>query len=232
MKVRKTLGNRVMVKLDPENNVIKTKSGLVLNIDVSFEPEKHMVLLGEVTALPTQLTYHKSGKFMPWKTHVEIKLGDRVIMYYLAVQNCLSKERKWHVREGEETWIFITYNNIYAVIRDGKIIPINGYILVEHIEDPVWENKKKYYEEKGIDIPDLRELSKTHCTYGKVVYIGKMNELYSNKSMMDSHIVVKAGDNIIMKKVRDIPLEYEYHTKLHGGRKLFRMQRHDILAIV
>lgn len=232
MKVKRTLSNYVMVKLDPENNVIKTKSGLVLNIDISFEPEKHMVLLGEVTAIPTHLSYNKNGKYMPWKTEMEIKKGDRVIMYYLAVQNCLAKEQKRYVREGKETSIFISYNNIYAVIRDNKIIPINGYVLVEHVEDPVWINKKKHYEEKNIEIPDLRKLSKTNCTYGKIRYIGKANKEYAHKTLTDGSIDVKEGDVIIMKKVRDIPLEYEYHAKLNNGRKLFRMQRHDILAIL
>ena len=35
-----------------------------------------------------------------------------------------------------------------------------------------------------------------------------------------------------MKRIRDIPVEYEYHAKMDGGRKLYRMQRHDILAVL
>ena len=48
MKVRQTVGNNVMVKLDPENEFIKTKGGLKLFVDTSHEPEKHIVRIGRL----------------------------------------------------------------------------------------------------------------------------------------------------------------------------------------
>jgi hypothetical protein len=35
-----------------------------------------------------------------------------------------------------------------------------------------------------------------------------------------------------MKRISDIPAEYEYHAKMDGGRKLYRLQRHSIMAVV
>ena len=69
-------------------------------------------------------------------------------------------------------------------------------------------------------------------TFGKVAYIGGKVEKYNSPYKSDNHCNVKVGDEIVMKRIRDIPVEYEYHAKLDGGRKLYRMQRHDILAIL
>lgn len=228
MEVRQTLGNNVMVKMDPDNDFVVTPGGLKLYIDTAFEPEKHIVRTGEVVAVPRQIV--KTEKSLPWDTEMEIQVGDRVIMYFLAVQNCLAKERKTYVREGNQVWIIIKYQNIYAVIREGNIIPVNGYVLVEPIEDPEWIREKEKASKLNIELPDLRGTSKTHVTYGRIAYIGKPNKSYDNDRKDDTHYDLKAGDEVVMKRIRDIPVEYEYHAKIDGGRKLYRMQRHDILA--
>lgn len=219
-------GNRVMVKLDPENEFIITPSGTKLFVDTTFEPEKHVVRAGVVERIPRQLYFNDA----PWTTDMEIKVGDRVYMYFLAIQNCLAPERKQYIREGQTVWIFIKYHNIYCVEREGKIIPINGYILVEPMEDPAWIQQKEKMGKIGLDAPDLRGLSKTDVTYGRIAYLGKPNISYKDDYKRDTECDVKQGDAIIMKKIRDIPVEYEYHAKIDGGRKLYRIQRHDILA--
>jgi hypothetical protein len=224
--------NLVKVKLDPENNKLLLKSGVEVYIDNTFEPEKHLVLLGTVESLPQQLSYSDKGKKMPWLTDMELQVGDKVVMYYLGVFNCISKERKHYIKEGENTWIFIKYELIYALSRDGEIIPVNGYLLAEPREDPEWERKVMEAEEHNFVMPDLREPSKTHVAYGEIAYVGKPNKMYVNKNFSDDHVEVSPGDKIIMKRVRDIPVEYEYHTKMDGGRKLYRLQRHDILAVL
>jgi co-chaperonin GroES (HSP10) len=229
MEVRETLGNNVMVKLDAKNDYIETKSGLRLLLDTSFEPEKHVVRVGTVEALPRELQFKKE---IPWETEIELKLGDRVVMYFMAIQNCLSKEQKKYAQEGKDVYIFIKYHNIYAIIRGEEIIPINGYVLVEPIEDPEWIRLNEQASKAGLIIPDMRKLSKTHITYGKIAYLGKPNLRYSEKYKSDEYYDLKVGDEIIMKKIRDIPVEYEYHAKMDGGRKLYRMQRHDILAVL
>lgn len=225
--VKKMLGNNLCIKLDPENNVIKTPSGFSLQLDTTFEPDKHVVRVGTVEAIPDYLI--NNG---PWETDIEIQVGDRVVMYYLAVQNCLRPERKHFIKYFDEVWIFLKYHNIYAVIRDGEIIPVNGYLLVEPQEDPEWIRLNKEANEKGIELVDMRQPSKTHVTYGKIAYMGKPNGKYRDAYKSDLHYDLEIGDTIIMKRIRDIPVEYEYHAKLDGGRKLWRMQRHDILAVV
>ena len=227
-EVKQMLNNYLCIKLDPENNIVKTPSGFILHLDTTYEPEKHIVRVGTAEAVPDYLIEDGS----PWKTDIEIQEGDRVVMYYLAVQNCLRPEYKRFMKYFDEIWVFLKYHNIYAVIRDGKIIPVNGYVLVEPKEDPEWERIVEDAREKGLEIPDLRKPSKTHVTYGEIAYIGKPNQSYRDTYKSDKHYNLNVGDMVIMKRIRDIPVEYEYHAKLDGGRKLYRMQRHDILAVI
>ena len=228
MKVKQTMGNHIMVKLDQENNVIKTPNGFTLYIDTTFEPEKHTVVTGTVEAIPKNL-YTKE---LPWVTENELQVGDKVAMYYMAVMNCLSKERKKFIKEFRQTFIFIAYSNIYAAVREGVIIPINGYVLVEPIPDPFFEMKKKEYLDKGIELAELETKKNKEVTFGKVAHLGKPNASYKDPNQSDDQIEISIGDEVIMKRLRDIPIEYEYHAKLDGGRKLYRIQRHDILAVL
>jgi co-chaperonin GroES (HSP10) len=225
------VGNKVIVELDPENSLIETKSGFKLQIDTSYEPEKHVVRMGTVKEVPEKILFSKSDRnIMPWDTDMELKVGDRVIMYYLAVINCISPEKRWFYVENGKIIIFITYNNIYAAIRDGEIIPINGYVLVEPMEDPEWVSMQERIKQGGLLVPDMRKLSNKNVVYGKIAYLASPIRTYYDEHKSDENINVKVGDEIVMKKVRDIPMEYEYHTKVDGGRKLYRCQRHDIIG--
>lgn len=232
MNVKQTLGNNVVVKLDPANNFIETESGLKLEIDTSFEPEKHIVRVGTVIEAPRKLIYHHKRSGYPWKTTMELKAGDRVVMYFMAIQNCLAPEQKKYTREGDDIYIFIKYHNIYAVIEENNIRPINGYVLVEPVEDPEWERRTGEAKRINLILPDLRKASKTDVTYGKIIYMAPPNEIYADDYKSDHFHTEKVGDTVIMKRIRDIPVEYEYHAKMDGGRKLFRMHRHDILAVL
>lgn len=224
--------NLVKVRLDKENDKIITKSGVSLYLDTSYQPEQHTVLWGTVEALPLQLKYSDRGDAMPWLTEMDLQIGDRVVMYYMAVFNCLARERRHYIKEGDDTWIFVNYRNIYALVRDGKIIPVNGYVLVEPVEDPEWIRKVMEAEEHNYILPDLRQPSNNDVSYGKVAHTGKPNLLYFQPDLSDDDVDVSVGDPVVLRKIRDIPLEYEYHAKMDDGRKLYRVQRHDILAVL
>jgi hypothetical protein len=232
MNVKQTLGNNVVVKLDPANDIIKTASGFELRIDTTYEPEKHIVRVGTVIEAPTRLIYHHNRPGYPWKTKPELKAGDRVVMYFLAIQNCLSPERKLYTKEGNDIYIFIKYHNIYAAIEEGNVRPINGYVLIEPVEDPEWTRMVEDAKKNDIQLVDLRKPSNVNVTYGKIAYMGTPNEEYADEYKSDRFHDEKVGDTVILKRIRDIPVEYEYHAKIDNGRKLYRVHRHDILAVV
>ena len=97
MEYKKTLNNFVFIKLDKENESIKLTSGMELFIDLSFDPEKHATVTGTVWGLPSALKYTGQGnEEMPWKCNMELKLGDKVIVYYLST-NFNENETKFMV---------------------------------------------------------------------------------------------------------------------------------------
>jgi len=229
MIIRNTLVNKVCVKLDPENSKIRTKSGVELYVDTTIEKEKHVTRTGEVIAVPKSL-HKKLTDSMPWETDIELQVGDKVVMHYLAVINCIAKTKKHMIREGNDLYIFIDYKNIFMVERDGNIIPVNGYVLVEPEEDPAWIEKIERFKKINIEIPDLRKSSNKNVVFGRIVYIGSKNRRYQEEYKSDEGYNFEVGDVVIMKRIRNVPMEYAYHTRTDNGKTLYRVQRHDILA--
>ena len=233
MNYKQTFGNNIMIKLDPENDHIKTKSGFTLYIDTSFDPEKHQVVTGVVCGLPSRLTYTgKPNLGMEWLTDMEIREGDRVIVYYLSVVNALKKEHQRYFFKDDDKYVFVPYSKVFVVIRDGEIIPVNGYVLVEPCEDPFVGDTKKRLAKIGLELVTLNTKSNTNVSFGVVRYVGKPIREYIEDGYTDKGVDVKVGDTVVLRKVSDIPLQYNLHAKLDGGKTFWRVQRRKILAVV
>lgn len=231
MKPRQMLNNYVMIKLDPAYDSVKLSSGLELYIDLSFEPEKHATVTGEVICLPRKLYYSgEPNKGMPWLTDMEVREGDQVIIYYLSVVNALKKENQMYLIEGEDRYIFITYNNIYAVVRDGKVIPVNGYVLIEPCEDPSITEDKERMKRLGLAFVVTEKRTNTNVTYGRVKYLGTPNREYVDDDFSDEGVDIAEGDVVIIRRIHDIPLQYEQHQKVNEGKPLLRVQRRNLFA--
>ena len=231
MNPKRTFGNNVMVKLDKDNTSIKFKDGSDFYIDTTFEPDKHRAVTGIVVGLPSKLHYIGIPNIgMPWKTSLEVQIGDIVVLYYLAVANCFRPESPKAIMEGEDRYIFVTYQNIYAVVREEKIIPVNGYCLIEPMEDPAVIRTKKRMMAAGLTFIKFDNKSVKDVVYGRVKYCGTPNEAYVDKHT-DKGVNIKPGDIVVMKRITDIPLEYDLHAKLDGGAKYWRVQRRYILGV-
>jgi len=90
---KKTFGNHVLIRLDAENDSIKLNNGGELYIDTSYDGEKHVTVSGEVVGLPSHLRYTGvANDGLPWLTPMETQIGDKVIVYYLAVVNAFKKK--------------------------------------------------------------------------------------------------------------------------------------------
>lgn len=232
MNPKVTFNNNILIKLDPENNLVKLKNGTDLYIDTAYEPEKHATVLGEVIGMPKKLFYNGiPNQGMPWKTNMELKIGDRAICYYLAVLNALRPESMKAFIEGVDRFVFVQYQNIFAIIREGVIIPINGYCLVEPCENPYIKELEERMLKLNLVLPKLNRPSNTDVVYGKIRYFGRPNEEYPDGSS-DEAIGINYGDTVIMRKITDVPLEYDLHAKIDGGKKYWRVQRRKIFAIV
>ncbi len=226
MDRKKTLNNLVLIKLDPENTMVRG-----LFIDTSYNPEMHCTVEGEVYGVPSHLQYTgKANLGMPWLCDMELRYGDKVIIYYLSVVNALNKKDPRCVYEGEDRFVLIPYDRIYAVVREGRLIPINGYVLTESVEDPAITAEKARMEKIGMKFVMLRKNSITNVVYSRVKYLGNPNRRYTEDDHTDEGVDIAVGDIIISKKVSDIPMQYELHMKVNDGVKLFRIQRRNVFA--
>jgi hypothetical protein len=220
-----------LIKLDPEYDSIKLKNGFELYVDLSFDPEKHATVTGEIYGLPSHLQYTGQPNVgMPWQTPMELKFGDTVIMFYLAVMNALDKRNPRYIVEGSDRYVMISYENIYACVRDGKVIPINGYVLVEPIENPAVTAERERMAKIGLKAIIARKDSAVNVVYSKVKYMGTPNRDYPDEGHTDDGVDIAVGDVIVSKKVSDIPLQYELHQRVNEGKKLFRIQRRNVFA--
>lgn len=233
MDYRRTLNNYILVKLDPDNTSIKLKSGFELYIDTSFNPERHQVVTGTVWGVPSKLEYTgKPNQGMPWKTDIEVRCGDKVIIYYLSIINALKPENKRYFFEGEDKYVFVPYNGIFVVYGEGFINPLNGYCLIEPCADPFLEKTKERLKKLNLEWIKLDTKSNTNVSFGVVRYMGKPNREYVDEGASDDGVDVKIGDTVVLRKVSDIPLQFNLHAKIDEGKLYYRVQRRKILAVI
>ncbi|MGD0342765.1 MAG: hypothetical protein ABSA76_13765 [Bacteroidales bacterium] len=231
MQKKRTLNNLLLIKLDPENDSIKLRNGFELYVDNTFEPEKHATVTGEIYGIPDYLYYSGMPNIgLPWKTELEVQMGDHVIMYYLSVLNALNVDKQNYLIEGNDKYVFIPYQNIFAVVREKTIIPINGYNLIEPSEDPDILRQRGRMESIGMIYARLKEKSNTNVVYGIVRYVGKPNKAYVDSEYTDDGVDISIGDTVVMKKITDIPLQYNLHAKIDDGKLYWRVQRRNIMA--
>jgi co-chaperonin GroES (HSP10) len=233
METKRTLNNFVFIKLDSENASIKLKSGFELYVDRSFNPEKHAQVVGQVYGLPSHLQYTgQPNRGMPWLTDMEIRMGDKVILYYLSVINALKKENSRFIIEGEDKYIFVPYNTVYAIVRGEEIIPVNGYALIEPVENPDITRTRERVKALGMEYVETGRKISNEVTFGKIKYLGTANREYVDENQSDRGVDVAVGDTVVIRKTADVPLQYDLHQKVNQGVKLFRVQRRNIMAKV
>ena len=234
METKRTLNGLVMIKLDPEYNAIKLKNGIELYVDLSFEPERNATVTGKIWGLPSHLYYSgEPNKGLPWETPLEAKMGDGVICYYLSIVNALKPKEGRHFIEDGERYVLIPYQFIYAIIRDGKIYPVNGYVLIEPCENPEVTRQREVMKKIGLEMVETGDKRNSNeVIFGRVKYTSVPNRQYVDDNASDEGVDIAVGDVVVIRKTNDIPLQYELHSKIDGGAKYYRVQRRNILAKV
>lgn len=227
-KQHKTFNNYVCIKLDPENDRIKLQSGFELFI---VQGDKDTTVTGTVVGLPSKLTYYgEQGRGLEWLTDMELRPGDEVIVYFLSVQIALSPERQNYFVRGEDKFVFISYDKIFAKIIDGHPVPINGYCLIEPIDDPANVSISERLQKIGlVSVVEHKKKTNTHVVWGIVRYVSDPIKKYASGGS-DEGIDVNVGDTVVCKKISDIPLQYELHSKVDDKKLYYRVQRRNIYA--
>ncbi len=223
--------NLVLIKPRLNNDKIVLNNGGVLYIDTTYEVEKHANIVADVIEVsPTVLLrqgkhYIDEDKQVP----VEIMPGDVAYCYYLAILNAIQRKGDGKaIIENGELHLFISYENIFMVIRDGVPIPVNDYVIIEPTYKEL-KNELSELEKRGLVMPDsIINEKKNFTQFGIIRYAGR--NLSPDNGFSDEDL--KVGSKVIIQKHADIPLEYELHQTFEKGRRLFRVKRSDVLMVM
>lgn len=231
----------------PEGNFDKIGSTGMEVADV-FDPGKHIAIFGKVLQLPEQLIceerqikrlskglHHRAPAIrahiqemnavsLEFNTDNELLVGDRIAFNYLSILNAMEDEHLfWETEQGRA--VLIPYDLIYATVREGGWMPINGWLMVEPIGKTLADIEKEgsmRYDDQGAPKEGI----------GVVRRIGKPLHGYLHDEYIDTNFV-KEGDKILFRRSLQTPIEFAMHKQMNEGRYPFiRMQRKDILAVV
>lgn len=229
----KILRNNVLIKPDPTGTV--EVAGVKLYLDTRFEEYKNAPQSGTVVALPERLTFsHDPGDYsLDYEVDMELQVGDRVIFNYNARSAAIMNGM--HI--GDD--MLVRYDMIYAAIRDGQVICINGTVIVEPENEEIKTNlivpeslKNKKTKLSGIvryasETPHRAERFKPDLNpYTAPMYMGKDGF----KAMKR---FVKPGDRVLFHFTNAIPLQHYF--EIHGvlsKTMLYRMKHTDIDCIL
>lgn len=229
----KPLFNWVLIKPDWDGQSItrpyevKGPDGTVkIEIDASYEREKNACCTGVVVKVPEGKPYFNPAdptKSMEWVTDFEIQEGDKVIFGYFAFTEAFrDSDIRW-VKCNGEIYILVFYGLMYLAQRGEEVIMLNGYTLIEPVQDEVATN---------LFLPSHLKRS-TNKQRGIVRYLGSLNREYSNHRYPPDDDSLQVGYLITMDRYCNIPLEYDlWRTFGDKEVKLWRVQRTFISAII
>lgn len=132
--------NNVLIKV--KTKYIKNFENMVraanLNPASQVNPADYVQIVGEVIAVPRQIC--KRPDYAGYTTE-GIKVGDTAIFSYQVIYdfNELAGGGKEHrnqvIYKEDEFWL-ADIRQVFAVIRNNEILPINGYVLISEPEPP------------------------------------------------------------------------------------------------
>lgn len=144
------VNNRVLVKIVDTFSGFKTKGGInMVNLTMDdtwgdsneFNISEFVPRWGEVVVLPEVIT---RGSFN-YDTNVDAKIGDLAFWSLVSFQGHIPL-----VHEGQR-YLLIDYHEILCVLREGILLPINGYGLFSPVQT----------EEKLLDYTKKSRISET-----------------------------------------------------------------------
>lgn len=208
------------------------------------EPSKHFTVRGTVLQVPDRLFHAKkhtrpllkkdgyaitkfrqfaNNRSLEYGTEMELQVGDEVVFQYTNNQSCIEDGLYWYMGQ-ENPALFVSYDQIYMIIRDGKQILPNGWVWVEPI---TWTRKDAVSESGEV----IGAVGKAKVSVGIVRNFGVPNTAYLYEDWVDADDL-KIGDTVVFKKTASVSAEWYCHNTLNEGKlPYYVMQRHDIYAI-
>ena len=198
-----------------------------LYLDYSFQHEQNAPTRGIVVACCEGLNQN----LMNWGTINEVMVGDEVVFSYVAAMHCWFDEPERTLMDEDDTMYFvIDYEDLFVAKRNGKIIPLNGYVLCEPVIDDI---------RTKLVLPDSVRTRRSE-KYGRVAHVGRKNDFYQlltefgpEKRIDISDSQVEVGQTVVFAKNCDLMIENEAHAAIAGRNKpLYRMHQCYLLGVV
>lgn len=224
--------NRALIKIPYGNNKVRLSSGVEVNIDVTFNPGKHVDVYGEVVALPLskisrQYCGVEMSEVLEYDNDIDIQIGDIVYFDYLTSLIALGLMADKDADEGADidtmyinvdnsVYVFIRLDQIFLSVRGKEIIMHNGYLLVENVDKK--NDLCKYMIDKQIE-----------SNVGIVRYLGGCNRSYLSSRSCDTRDI-NINDRVIFRDFNNQYLENQLHISLLEGKGLYKMQRRSIVG--
>lgn len=177
----KVMPGLVLVKPGPENDHIKISDGdssVDIWIDGSYEPEKHAVTFGECVVVP--------------ENQSDLLVGDTVFFHYLCCMNAI-RDRKYVICD-DQVYYIVNIESCFVAKRGIEIIPLNGTVLVEAIDDSLPEKN-----EWGMEIP-VAKRTKNHLNEGIVIHAGRPT--------IGEEQTCEVGNRVFWRTGAAVPLQY------------------------
>ena len=230
--------NMVLVKPSRGENEYILPNGFKFFIDVQFEKEIHAPVTGTIISVPKNIY---PGDFvqpgMQWDIDMEAQVNDYCVYSYLSATVALDPSFGQMIVCNGDLYLLIPYEEIFVVRRSGwtrvfknqdfriyetHIIPINGYNLVEPVEDAPTSIFLETESSKG-----------PSTVFGKVAYLSKsLIRRYVDGDGQPDTENIKVGDIVTFDIGADLPVEYNLHASIDNKKMYYRIQRRNISGII
>lgn len=131
--------NNVLVKIKTKYH--KNISNIMLLADFNpanqLNPADLVNIVGEIVSLPLAISDRRDYKGFTTK---DMQVGDTAIFRYDVIYDFVQNDKEFRYKnciwyKGEEYWQ-VDIQKVFGVIRNGKIIMVNGYCMVEDTPPP------------------------------------------------------------------------------------------------
>lgn len=216
----KIVGNWVLFEPYWDSHYVELGEGRI-KIDPTYKKGHHQPVRGKVVAVPYRLRYGDSV-MLDWDTEMELEVGDEIVVNYNEIHNALRSWRRSYVIIDGKKLLFIRYDKINAAKRNGKIIPVNGYVYVEPIPPKSLDSLQN---------PFLKENIRDRM-WGIVRYVGKRNKAYFHTDLYKDDFDPPIGGVVGMMPHADLYCESPEHPIFFDGKMMVKIQRPYITSLL
>ena len=220
MKV-KPLPNYILFRPYWDHDKIRV-NGDRMQINTTYEPGYHQPVRGEVVETCDFLKYGMDNNTLDWSTDLEVQKGDEIVVNFNEA--CIANSGRYSrfVYVDSEKLLLIRYDKIHVARRNGVIVPVNGYNIIEQIPP---QNVHEY------ENPYLRK-KKHDRTFGIVRHVAKKIRHYKYLPMINEVIDLEEGQVITIRKDADLFVESPNHYEFFKDKPMMKIQRVYITGLV